>query len=597
MADALSGLLQGLNQGVQTGLQLYKTVEGEKRARRQEDLQVERLAVEDSRYAQESKRADDKVSTDNDHWDQTFKFNTDKMEAASKLKREELDQRRSIAADTSRRGWASVGQAQRRNDLSEQKPRTGTLNGYVDEVGKAFADPDRGADAGIQLMNDSPAHRMAVVTKFQQLGLVGQVPADVVGRMTIVPAGEGRYAIGVVGDDGKVAAYDPDGADGPQKAITVSQSMLQRAFGGQAAVDAGDAKTSLGQAQENVDNRIAGLGAQATSLSGELATQQDAARGATVEAKTAQAERSSLGQLLRTEAPAGATLPVGRNGQPDTRGVKTLADEEVAGPMQPTSLSATAGPRGGGPASARPTYGDQAREQLKALNKGEPERQGRVSLANMAVENTEQQLASLPGKAATLDNAWGSIVQQAKDLPVAQRSKAIRDAQETFNESPELAARYPLKGLTEATKLYTKDRNEFVDRVVGAVDLKTATDFKGKPEALAGGKANLRAVMLSMPREVQLALQDYSGQAEGAFQKAAQAAADIGKPEAIIYNLYADKLGIDSKATVALMQDKALWSIDDPAKRFQLAARAMDMVKNGQAQDVEAALGKVMMGK
>ena len=58
MADALSGLLAGLNQGVQTGLQLYQVVEGQKRAQREEDFRLSRAAVEDSRYAQESKRAD-----------------------------------------------------------------------------------------------------------------------------------------------------------------------------------------------------------------------------------------------------------------------------------------------------------------------------------------------------------------------------------------------------------------------------------------------------------------------------------------------------------------------------------------------------------
>ncbi|MCY1463471.1 hypothetical protein D9M71_813720 [compost metagenome] len=94
-----------------------------------------------------------------------------------------------------------------------------------------------------------------------------------------------------------------------------------------------------------------------------------------------------------------------------------------------------------------------------------------------------------------------------------------------------------------------------------------------------------------------MALMDYTGQAEGALQKAAQGAASLGKPEAVPYLLYSDNLGIDSQQAVKLMQDPALMGYKDQGQRFALAAQAMDLVKSGAASDVDAALGKVLVMK
>lgn len=575
MADALSGLLAGLNQGVQTGLQLYQVVEGQKRAQRQEDRQAALDAVEQQRYAGEQVRQAKLDQTADDHWDQTFKFNTDKMEATNKLAAAKMRQDAAVANDASKRGWASVSQASRRNDLAAQKQQATSLKGYVAELGAAAADPNRGMDATVELMNGSPTHRMAAVTKLQQLGLIGKVAPDVVGRMTLVPAGDGRYAIGLAGDDGSVSPYDPDGADGPQKAVTIPQTMLQRAFGGQNAVDAGDAKTALGQGQATVENRVSNLGAQARSLSGALATQQQ------------NVEKAQFAKEFETEGPRAEFLRQQETARADAEvgfdGTRTYTDPS-------TGQKVTEQPGMGMLLGTAKTKVAE-REHQASLSQAD----GNLNMAQMAADTTQRQLATVPGQAQSLMAAGERITQQVRDLPVKDRAKATRDAFETLQVNPMLAERYPLKSPKEATELFTKDRNALVDRVVGAVDLKTQTDFKGKPEALAGGKANLRAVLLSMPPEMQLTLNDYTGQMEGALQKAAQGAADIGKPEAIIYNLYADKLGIDSQQTVALMQDKALWSVKDPTERFKLAARAMDMTKNGEASSVEAALGKVLL--
>ena len=590
MADALSGLLAGLNQGVQTGLQLYQVVEGQKRAQREEDFRLSRAAVEDSRYAQESKRADEKVASDNDHWDKTFQFNNDKMAADTKFKQDKLTadnlfkaaefkQRGQIAADASQRGWAAVGQSKRRNDLAEQGQRTKTLNGYIGELGKAAGDPNLGMDGAVELMNGSPAHRMAGVTKLQQLGLIGHVPPDVVGRMTLVPTGDGRYAVGVAGDDGKIAPYDPDGVDGPQKAVTVSSDLLSRTFGGQTAVDAEQAKATLSQGQAVVGGAATALNDRAQSLSG------------TVQDSKAAAEKAAFAKEFETTGPRATYL----SQQADSaRASDTWAGHGGAIVRTDPSTGKRVMDKVGEDGQLQnPEFQTAQREHRAALSQADNDmfRAGETGAAAQAdLNNTTRQ-------ARSLSDANQLLTQRVQNLPVKDRAKAVQDGVEVIKADPMLFERYPGKDLKEASDLFTKDRNGFIDRVVGAVDFKTMTDVKGKPVALEGGKANLRAVLSSMPKEMQMALMDYTGQAEGALQKAAQGAASMGKPEAVPYLLYSDNLGIDSQQVVKLMQDPALMGYKDQGQRFALAAQAMDLVKSGGASDVEAALGKVLARK
>jgi|GEM_PF-3939092 len=585
MADTLSGLLQGLNQGVQTGLQLYTAVEGQKRANRQEELQAARYAVEDQRYADEKTRQASRDAEEDDRWEKTYDFNNTKMIQAHELAQAKMRQELAIANDNSRRGWAGVSARQQSNKLAadkfayeKSKETKKTYKAYSDEVGKAFADPDRGVEAGVELINSSPAHRLATVTKFQQLGLVGEVPPEVVGRMTLIPTEKGQYAIGLVGEDGSVSAYDPDGVDGPQKAVTVPASMLQRAFGGQDAVDVGTAQAAVSQGRETVGGNIADLAGRARTLS------------QTVEASAKTADEAAFAKEFEETGPRATWLSQQRD--------STTAQDTWAG-------------AGGTVVRTNPSTGKRQADKVVDGQLQNPEyqdalqeHQATLSAANSTLSQAQidgavasKGAAALTTQARTLANAGQEAFDRIGRLPVKERAEATANAVGTLAINPALAQRYPGESPQKATELFTKDRDDLIKRVTSAVDLKTQTDAKGKPMALKGGEANLRSVMLSMPPEMTLALNDYTGQMEGALTRAAQGAAEIGKPEAIPYLLYADKLGIDSKGTVALMQDKALWDVKDPADRFKYASQAMDLVKAGGASSVEAALGKVMMGR
>ena len=51
--DAVGGLLRGFNNGLATGLDFYKTIQGEERAKRQERYKLNRDAIADARYGEE----------------------------------------------------------------------------------------------------------------------------------------------------------------------------------------------------------------------------------------------------------------------------------------------------------------------------------------------------------------------------------------------------------------------------------------------------------------------------------------------------------------------------------------------------------------
>lgn len=590
MADALSGLLQGLNQGVQTGLSLYTAVEGQKRAQRQEDLQAARYAVEDQRYADTQERQASRDKVDDDHWDKTYQINKAKMDADAKraqtkmeqdakFKQADLDLRAKTAADASNRGWAQYGQSKRRNDLTEAKQTQTTYKGLVKDVGDAFADPDRGDQAGLDLLNNSPEHRLATVTKFQQMGLVGNVDPATVHRMTVVPAGEGQYAIGVVGDDGKVSAYDPDGPDGPQKAVTVPRSTLQRVLGGQAAVDAGDSKVALGLGQAAIGGTVSALNNRAQSLSGTIDTAKKDAEQA---AFTKEFEETGPRAEFLRQQQASATAPdtwAGAGGtvvRTDPSTGKRVLDKVSNGQLQNSA------------------YQTAKTEHQQALSAAD----ATLQQAPRTVAAAEAEERNVTTRARSLAESNQLMTDRVRNLPVKDRVAAVQSATEIIDKDPMLYKMYPdAKNLKDATDQFTKDRNGFVDRIVSAVDVNTVPDAKGKMGALQGGKANLRAVLSSMPKEMQMALMDYTGQAEGAVQKAAQEAASMGKPEAIPYILYSDKLGVDSKSAVKLMQDPALASVKDPADRFKYAAQALELVSSGKASTPEAGLGKVLMSR
>lgn len=236
MTNYLSAALQGIEQGVRTGLDIYRTIEGEKRARRMEEYQLRRDAIGDER------------------WEKQYQQQVEQFAARQAIEQDKFHWRQTVDQDASRRGWANVSLGQARLEQGERRlqqgeerlalQRRGTLKEIEAEVGEAFA---RSEQDGLALLNQSAEHRLAVATRLQRMGLIEDFDTDAVGRMTLVPAGEGQYAVGMVdGASGRVVAYDPDG-DG--SALTIPRRLIAGLTGGGPAVQQLEGEQALRQAQ------------------------------------------------------------------------------------------------------------------------------------------------------------------------------------------------------------------------------------------------------------------------------------------------------------------------------------------------------------
>ncbi|KII34847.1 hypothetical protein NL64_06175 [Pseudomonas fluorescens] len=170
MSDSLSGLLAGLNQGVQSGLDLYKTVEGEKRARRQEDYQRERDAKADSQWDSMYSFNQDKFGEEKRQYNATLGENQRQFDVNSTQAKNELASRDRYQRGALANQAASVANDTRRINISEetykdsklaaQMQRTqqavmtamyspdGQLRGTPEEINQRLRDSGLDKDAG-----------------------------------------------------------------------------------------------------------------------------------------------------------------------------------------------------------------------------------------------------------------------------------------------------------------------------------------------------------------------------------------------------------------------------------------------------------------
>lgn len=214
MADTLGSFLAGINQGVSTGLDLYKTVQSEARQNRLEQYQKQRDAVADQQWqagydrqvAQdaESKRQwqagyDRLVSrdkADDEHWTQNFRE-----------KQRELD-----ATIAHQRGMRDI--YARNQTLDEQKFRDAqdeagrkrrlagaqlvAQNSLLDAEGRYITDPQMLADK----LNRDPAAMRAFLTVATETGMLesGRAANYTGGRFVVGP--NGKMLLQVAGKDG-----------------------------------------------------------------------------------------------------------------------------------------------------------------------------------------------------------------------------------------------------------------------------------------------------------------------------------------------------------------------------------------------------------
>ena len=623
MADSLGAVLAGINNGVTNGLDIYKTLRDDERFKREERRQSMRDTVDDQRWAlgqartvrlDERDLANDKAlqedrATGRDLQERTLKFNQEEA-----LRDNAADERRH--QQNLLLGQAKIDAANAKGARISTKAALTHLQGvYVGENGKQNF---------VEQVNATPEMMLSAA---HQLGYKGAT-AEQMDGLRLLPV-NGGYVLGRPGADGKMEMWDADNdpstPDVPKQGHFFPERLVAGMFGGAKGIESADTAGLGGALADRVERGAEGVEAEAQKLkttAEQQGAQVESARVALADAQNAPpgkhaALADSLGGLnakigeytSRREAPpalllsqrdAVATAQKAADAEYDAANVaplrQSLGDEVQRG------WDGTRGNQGQGKgfyAARDKVTGAPSALEAEQAARAKAIATSEASLGNIVNERgiTEERAVQTQARADGVRAAWGTVQQGVSALPFAQQRDALRASEETFNVSPQLAARHPGKNLAEATELQKKQDNAFIDRILGAVDTKTQVGPKGLPQDLQGGKAELRAVMLAMSGERRIAIMDHTGVGEGAMQKAAQGALKIGKPEAMPYLLYADASGIDSAGAVALMQDKALQQFGNQGERFEKAAAAMDLVKAGKASTPEAALGMVLQGR
>lgn len=520
MTSALSGVLQGIDAGLGRGMELYKTIEGEKRAKRMEEYQLQRDAVADERWDKQWDRQLERDEASDEQWEQKYRQAADKL-MADQLHRDrqyELNVRK--AADASQRGWASVNNGRQANAIAtarelraQQERADRTLNGTLTELGKTLGVSPQ---AFARVANEDPHARLALAVQLQSKGYV---PEDFdplqAANMVLVPGENGGFAIGVRGEDGQVSGYDPDGDGRPVMVSGELMASITKSAEGMVAADGATASQSLGQ-----------------GLSRQAVMQAEAARAAGL--SPLQAEAASLGEAAKR---------------------LDVQLEEMRKYGSEYSRGAPISRDGGSLAAVGVTDHASYVARLTQLeNESAQVEKERAKIGSQAAD-----VASNYHK--TLMNAGTSIQATLADISNApEPGRAARNMAATANVYGfDTAVVAPGESPTEALTAGREARRASVEQITAALGYKVDKDEKGRAVEPNGLAARMEAVLYANGDLIAKMLRmDTDGQQYSAILSAAQQAAEMKKPEALTHALQAMSNGLDAKIVVAVQTDPGI---------------------------------------
>lgn len=558
MANTLGAVLTGLNNGINTGLTLYRTVQDEARQKRQEErqarldqFQFDRTKVEDERWQMGWDRQAERDKVTDARWQQEHDLRVRGQEFQEKeaARRAAAEERRHQEAMALARARLQATQQSARAQANSQYQKM--LDGFVGDLKTAVKGDESLNSLGVML-NSQPTYRAALASR---LGM--DLSPDDLRDVQAINTEQGLL-IAKRTPDGSYEPWDPDG-DG-QAGVMIPRNTILSIFGGEAGAAAVGADIAAGQSRRTLsDAAEAGARAQIGQAQQELAEQQ---------ARVEQA-RQRLDALQNSEQ------------------AQALAKDEAR--QQPFDGS------GGYDGSlAWVATGAALELRRRALDAELARAQGEVDAAQTDVAVTQRRIKDLEQQPERLRQAYNATLEQIGRMPASQRGVAIQNAQEVIQHDPYLAARFPGKSLAEATRLAQEETAEVVNDIVGSINFKALSG--DNDQASADMRASLQAVLENSTPEVRAILADASSNIKGAVRKAAVDAVRTGHPEAVPYILAADHQGLDSQQAVKLMQDKTLAQVKDDGARFSIAVEAMQMVKRGEAKSPEAALGMILGG-
>ena len=414
--DAVGGLLRGLNNGLASGLEFYKTIQGEERYKREEQYRNRRDARRDMEVDRGYEFDREKFSTANEQWERNFGRDGEKFEFEKTKHGDEVKLRsRSLAVDEG--GLALRNRAY--NDSRTEAERLRTLDNAEKLFAASLIDGD-----GQYITDDATYAEVAnknpqVIKAMLDVAVArGQLDPKRVQGYTgaqLVPTPKG-LALRVAGTDatgkpikaggGFLSENGTDDPNDPYVLVNVGQlrQIADPNFRG--------AQRSAALARD----QIAGYDAQSqaleqettASLSAALAQQEQAVKASEERLATLQAEREQQPNAVSTSALAGGIG--GGAGVPRTNPRIAELDTEIATlSKQLEQGRATLGNLSGRLSEVPNTFGAQ-REQFAGTINAQSRLHGEQYAANTlasALKYPEQQQKAV--KAA--DEGFGKVVE------------------------------------------------------------------------------------------------------------------------------------------------------------------------------------------
>lgn len=559
--DTLSAVLQGLNNGVGTGIDLYKTMRAEERAKRQEAYTLSRDAIMDTRYENDQSYQQQQDTLAQSNWQKTF----DAGREDARLSREAEERRhQQTMALTLQRMKAANQRASLKAGLEDRKLVRKDLESTFDAD---FA-------SGLQMINSSASHHAEAVSAARNMGF--NIPDDVVGKLRVMPRDDGTVMFAVEGDGDKFEPFDPDG-EGGQSALVMPGKTFASILGGKNAGAAVDAFYARAGAAAEAEGRAQSLEAQVPSLRAQASAAKEKLR------------QAQLREEVELYGPRAEYLrQIGE--------ARANADTDFTGETRTwvnPATGKTVVEQGG--ASSDPATLRAIREAEAAQAAGAQSVAGITSGPQVELATLNSEIARVPGRADSLRNSWRDVDAAVAARPRGEQPLAYRNAAATFSQNPTLASLRPGESPADANVGMREARAGLVKEITGKLNTVTGLSEKGK-EKHNRDVSDIQAVLMSMPDELLATYLDGSGQATGTMMTAAQQALKMGKPAAIPYLMAATRVNLPPEAGVKLMQDPALLKIKDSGQRFEIASAAFDLYNTGKANSPEAGLGMVLGG-
>lgn len=532
MVDTLGAVLQGLNNGAATGLDMYKTMREEERLKRNEAYRLSRDAIEDTRYDSEQTYKMERDRVADGQAERTFKENQRQFNVDLKFRQQDAAAGRAlqsrqikISEDTYRDGKLAeeMKLAQARVQAAMVDPATGQLitdpvklnqrlreTGADDDMGRvlAYIDPDRfgrGNYTGVKGVATPQGIGVAVSgTDLEGKPINGWAPATENGSAndTDVPVDTYDQAAFILAN--------------PNLIPEIQANNLQRM----------ERERLARENQSVVDSRIRSGKGDAEGI-----------KEAETRLAAAQQGLQAAGELPKQEQPGFARLATSLAGQYGIEPAVSERDQKLTAAQQEVKA-----------AQEELNY----RASLRSAHEGYGKRE------------LDAQFAGLDRQRATLGGAGF----------LKQRQTAIADA-------PKLAA--------EEWKAWGTERDNILKNV--AIPTKKSKNDDGFTETTTPvSKADLQAQLDNLPPEIQrLARTDRSVNA--ALTAYTQFMAEKGQKTGMIRFIDAARQGVDLGEYVKVVNDVAMnkgngWSDD------QVHAFALKQATGGSAKESLAAAGR-----